>query len=124
MAKEYGPFTVTKADVNTGLVVEPAVRLDIRADGAVNVGSGILGIPGPDVSADGDADAETPLNYPAPNLHMNSLIVGVGGTWFQGGRSASIGPTKKGEVILGINDGTPADNRGGWRVWLSFPDSG
>jgi hypothetical protein len=77
------------------------------------------GFPAVFANADGD-DWWTPSDYPAPELRHNSLFVGVGGLWYQGGTDKTFVPLEDGELVLSPNDGDMSNNSRGWHVTITI----
>lgn len=125
----FGPFVVSNTTIETGLVVESGRTVHVEARGLVNLG-GEGGDGRADIidGADGDGpDSPTPRDYPAPELRLNSLLVKVGDTYLQGGRSVDVVVRRGGPVSLLANDVLPEDNRSvvnsgvrGWSVTLTL----
>jgi len=113
-----GPYTVVGPDVHTGITVTSGKVIDIHAGGLVNFGGAIFGIGAPILDANGDNEI-TPSDYPAPDLRKNSLIVEIGGKFYQGGTDKRIISTTSGEIILRTNDAHTEDNTRGWSVSLT-----
>ena len=56
------------------------------------------------------------MNYPAPGLRKNSLILIINGIAYQGGTDSIVLPLGDGDVTLRMNDADEHDNSRGWLV--------
>jgi hypothetical protein len=120
-AVSLGPFQVSNAVVHTRYTIAAGSRVVVTAEGLIDFGGAVLGIGAPKVGPDGD-NAYAPSDYPAPNLHKNSLICQVAGIWYQGGVDTDFVPTQSGELILRPNDANLEDNSRSWTVTVTiFP---
>jgi hypothetical protein len=115
--RQYGPFSVLKTQVRTGITVQSGDAVRTVAEGMIDFGGAAVGFGAPILNADGDSWS-TPDDYPAPSLRKNSLICKVGNTWYQGGTDKFFNTATSGEVILYVNDKEPNDNSRGWSVTL------
>jgi hypothetical protein len=111
--------------VDTDIRVTPQDFAEFTATGLVDVGGAFAGFGQIIVPPDGD-NFLTPLDYPAPTLRKNSLIVGVRDpsnpadvTWYRDGTSRSFTSRTDGFITLAANDSNPTDNSRGWTVVLS-----
>jgi hypothetical protein len=111
----FGPYPVLKQEVRTGVQVRAGDVARTVASGTIDFGGAVLGLGAPKLDAAGDS-SPTPLTYPAPYRRKNSLLCRVGGVLYQGGVDSSFRVLSSGEVVLGVNDGLPEDNLGGWQV--------
>ena len=106
---------------DTGIGVQPGMRIQITATGAVDIGGGRW------VEASGVAEAQDP-RLPLPNAGRGALIAklafrngGESGVVFVGARNTlTVDAGEYGRLLLGINDDRTDDNRGEFVVRLSW----
>jgi hypothetical protein len=115
----YGPYTVCKGEISTGVTVNTGDTIRIRASGDVDFGSGwAVGIGAPIEGPGGPASKEIAVApYPGVGFVKNSLIFKIGAAIFQGDFDITVfhtGPS--GVLSLLPNDDRPEDNSRGWTV--------
>jgi hypothetical protein len=117
--QSYGPFAVSRNEINSGIEVREGWTVHVEAAGLINFGGGVPLFGGaPILGPDGD-DWATPADYPAPELRKNSLICKVGSRWYQCGRDVTFAPEGSGVLTLRPNDKDLADNSLGWQVTVA-----
>jgi hypothetical protein len=113
----FEDLPVSGAPVRTGVYVAAGSSVHLTSTGIVDSGRPAAGAASPRVNADGN-DGPAPLNYPAPNLRPNSLIVQIDGSlaWYQGGSEATFVPATSGMLLFATNDDDIRDNTQSWFV--------
>jgi len=112
LKKEYGPFHVSKDNVDTSISVNKGDIIRTLSKGTV-----WFSMFGPILSANGET-YNTPDNYPAPNLLKNSLICLINNTFYQGGNDRYFVSNDNGQLYLRTNDSFFEDNFGTWEIYV------
>ncbi len=106
--------------LDTGLRVRQGERLGFDVSGKITLRGNEVEA-GPAGALDGSRDGTAPL----PNLPAGALIGRIdNGAPFGIGDQPSLNAPATGRLLIGINDGNTADNRGEYRVRISRAGSG
>jgi hypothetical protein len=113
---------------DAGMQVAEGKSYDITADGVVQFSHDLSALAAPDGRNDIDGGAchhgQSHAGYPAPELPCLSLIgkIGRNGVPFEVGKGRTLIASTSGELYLGVNDDSLANDSGGWMVHVSGAD--
>ncbi len=115
-------ITASRQWTDTGLEVEPGMRIEMTATGNINIGNGRR------VDANGDRSQSSASSLPVPNAGAGALIGRI--RYRQGGESnivvvgtetsLTVDPNEYGRLWLGINDDYTGDNNGAFSVKIRY----
>jgi hypothetical protein len=119
----YPSFTVTGAEIDTGIRINENNLITWTATGLVDFGGAFLGSGAPILGPEGD-DWAVPFRYPTNLFRKNALLIGVRDRfgvveWLADGTSRSVRSTHDGILTLAANDRFPLDNSRGWTVTVT-----
>ena len=101
--------------MDTGLHVNAGDVVSFRADGTIQMTTGVDDRATPSGSLSG----RTAANAPRPDIRAGTLLVRIGNSVEAYGANGSFTARRSGELFLGVNDDHVLDNSGHYRVFVS-----